>query len=45
MKATGLEGGMILGKTIDNMKKAQFTNRIKTKREAIKFLKSISDSI
>jgi tRNA nucleotidyltransferase/poly(A) polymerase len=40
-KISGLEEGKELGNTIKILKKAQFTNKIKTKKEAVKFLKRI----
>lgn len=40
MKATGLKSGVELGKLIYRLKKMQFEGKLKTKKEAIKWLKN-----
>ncbi|MBI1811452.1 MAG: CCA tRNA nucleotidyltransferase [Nitrospirae bacterium] len=42
MEITGLKGGVKLGKLIYGLKKMQFEGKLKTKKEAEKWLKSIS---
>jgi tRNA nucleotidyltransferase/poly(A) polymerase len=45
IKASGIKTGPKLGKMILELKKAQFEGRVKTKNQAIRFVKEISESI
>ncbi|NOX19763.1 MAG: hypothetical protein GXO99_00655 [Nitrospirae bacterium] len=43
MKALNLNPGPIIGKLLDKVKKAQFEGIIKTKQDALNYLKNIPD--